>query len=87
MPAQSTQSNGRRIRVQLDRRPSDRVVTVVTGLPGDEVEIEALAKQLKAVCGTGGSVKNGRLELQGDHRDRVEAALRARGLQSKRSGG
>jgi translation initiation factor 1 len=58
----------------------------VTGLPG-EVEIEALAKQLKAACGTGGSVKNGRLELQGDHRDHVEATLRSRGLQSKRSGG
>ena len=80
-------ADGLRIRLQLDRRASGRVVTVVSGLPGSAVEIESLAKQLKAACGAGGSVKNGVLELQGDHRDRVEAALRARGRHSKRSGG
>jgi translation initiation factor 1 len=85
--AESSKTNGRHVRLQLDRRASGRLVTVVTGLPGSAAEIESLAKQLKAACGAGGSVKNGVLELQGDHRDRVEAALRARGLHSKRSGG
>jgi translation initiation factor 1 len=42
---------------------------------------------LKAACGAGGTYKDGALELQGDHRDRVEAALRTRGLRSKRTGG
>jgi translation initiation factor 1 len=75
------------IRISLDRRASDRVVTVVTGLPGSPAEVAALAKELKTACGTGGTVKDGALELQGDHRPRVEAVLDARGLRSKRSGG
>lgn len=75
------------IRLRLDRRASDRVVTVVTGLAGRPKDVAALAKALKAACGAGGTVKNGALELQGDHRDKVEAALAARGLQSKRAGG
>jgi len=75
------------IRLRLDRRASGRVVTVVTGLPGTPDEVQALARALKAACGAGGTVKDGALELQGDHRDRVEAALAARRLKSKRSGG
>ena len=75
------------IRIRLDRRASDRVVTVVTGLPGPEAAVAALARELKAACGAGGTVKDGVLELQGDHRERVEAVLAARGLRSKRSGG
>ena len=75
------------IRITLDRRASDRLVTVVTGLPGSPAEVAALAKELKTACGTGGTVKDGALELQGDHRPRVEAVLDARGLRSKRSGG
>ena len=63
------------------------MVTVVSGLPGRKAEVAELARGLKATCGAGGTVKDGVLELQGDHRDRVEAALAARGLRSKRSGG
>jgi translation initiation factor 1 len=79
--------DGGRIRIRLDRRASDRVVTVVTGLPGSPAEIAALAKALKSACGAGGTVKDGALELQGDQRDKVEAALLARSLRSKRAGG
>jgi translation initiation factor 1 len=75
------------IRLRLDRRASGRVVTVVTGLPGGAGAVAALAKALKAAAGAGGTVKGGTLELQGDHRPRVEAALAARGLKSKRIGG
>lgn len=75
------------IRIRLDRRASGRVVTVVTGLPGGSDEVTALAKALKAAAGAGGTVKDGALELQGDHRARVEQALASRGLRSKRSGG
>jgi translation initiation factor 1 len=74
------------IRLRLDRRASGRVVTVVTGLPGDPGEVADLAKALKAAAGAGGTVKGGALELQGDHRERVERALAARGWKSKRSG-
>jgi translation initiation factor 1 len=75
------------IRLRLDRRASGRVVTVVSGLPGGKAEVMELARRLKAAAGAGGTVKDGVVELQGDHRERVEAALRARGLRSKRAGG
>lgn len=76
-----------RIRLSLERRASGRVVTVVTGVPGGSPVLVALARELKAACGAGGSVKGEALELQGDHRDRVEATLAARGLKSVRAGG
>jgi translation initiation factor 1 len=75
------------IRLRLDRRASGRVVTVVSGLPGTKAEVTELARRLKAACGAGGTVKDGALELQGDQREKVEAALTERGLRSKRSGG
>ena len=75
------------VRLRLDRRASGRLVTVITGLPGRAAEVLALAKALKAAAGAGGTVKDGALELQGDHRELVEGALLARGLRSKRSGG
>jgi len=75
------------IRLHLDRRASGRLVTVVTGLPGTTAAVATLASELKAACGAGGTVKNGVLELQGDHREKVESVLSARGLKWKRSGG
>lgn len=73
------------IRLRLERRASSRLVTVVTGLP--QGQADALARELKAACGAGGTYKDGVLELQGDHRERVEHTLRGRGLASKRAGG
>jgi translation initiation factor 1 len=87
---QRTQARGagaRGIRLRLDRRAGGRVVTLVTGLPGNETEMLTLARALKSACGVGGTVKRGELQLQGDQRDSVEAALHARGLKSKRAGG
>jgi translation initiation factor 1 len=75
------------IRLRLDRRTSGRVVTVVTGLPGTDREGAALAREMRSACGTGGTFKDGAVELQGDHRERVEAFLATRGLRSKRAGG
>jgi translation initiation factor 1 len=62
-------------------------VTVVTGVPLSGVELADLAKQLKNKCGAGGTVKNGLIEIQGDHRDKVVAELQTRGWTVKRSGG
>ena len=75
------------IRLRLDRRASDRVVTCISGLPGRPAEVADLARALKSACGAGGTVKGGVVELQGDHRDAVEVFLVARGLKSKRAGG
>jgi len=81
------QPAGPGIRLRLERRASGRLATVVTGLPGNEQALLALARELKTACGAGGTLKAGVLELQGDHRDAVERALAARGLKSKRAGG
>jgi translation initiation factor 1 len=75
------------VRLRLERRASDRVVTTISGLPGGAAEVAALARALKSACGAGGTVKAGVVELQGDHRETVEAFLAARGLKSKRAGG
>jgi translation initiation factor 1 len=75
------------IRLRLDRRASGRVVTLVSGVTGTSAEVQALARELRTSCGTGGTVRDDTIELQGDHRDRVEAELSRRGLRSRRAGG
>lgn len=62
-------------------------VTVITGVPLAGPELAALGKELKKKCGTGGTVKDGVIEIQGDHRDRLVKELRSRGWTVKRSGG
>jgi translation initiation factor 1 len=62
-------------------------VTVLTGLPLPEVDLRALATRLKQKCGAGGTVKEGVIEIQGDHRDAIVAELAALGWAAKRSGG
>ena len=62
-------------------------VTVVTGVPLDEIDLKALAKELKAACGAGGTCKDGTIEVQGDHRDKLVPLLAARGWTVKRVGG
>jgi translation initiation factor 1 len=76
-------SGGKGIRLRLEARPGGRAVTLVLGLVGSEAQIAALAKELKSVCGAGGTVKDGVIELQGDHRDSAQAALAERGLKSR----
>lgn len=62
-------------------------VTVVRGVPLDAAGLVALGKQLKATCGSGGTVKDGTIEVQGDHCERVIDALKAKGFVVKRAGG
>ena len=61
-------------------------VTVVSGLALDDVALLRLGKELKAACGCGGTVKNGVIEVQGDHRERVAEELAKRGWSIKRAG-
>ncbi len=64
-----------------------KAVTVVTGLALDEAALQALSSELKRRCGSGGTVKDGVIEIQGEHRDAVVAELIRRGYAAKRSGG
>jgi translation initiation factor 1 len=62
-------------------------VTTVTGLPMSLSDIESLATQLKKRCGSGGTVREGVIEIQGDHRDVIVAELIKLGWPAKKSGG
>jgi len=64
-----------------------KTVTAIYDLPADDGANEALCKALKTRCGTGGTLKDRVIEIQGDHRDRIEALLIERGLKVKRAGG
>jgi len=62
-------------------------VTVVSGVPLAGAELELLATELKRRCGSGGTVRDGSIEIQGDHRDLLVAELGKRGWTVRRSGG
>jgi translation initiation factor 1 len=72
------------VRVGREARRASSV-TVVHGLLASE--LASVAKELKRRCGTGGTAKNGVVELQGDHRDEVVAYFSERGRRVKRAGG
>lgn len=62
-------------------------VTIVHGAPLSGAELEALGKELKGLCGAGGTIKGDTVEIQGDHRDRIVGALENKGWTVKRVGG
>lgn len=64
-----------------------KAVTLARGIPLDEAALAALGKELKAACGCGGTVKDGVVEVQGDHADKLIALLQQRGYKVKRAGG
>jgi translation initiation factor 1 len=76
------------VRVSLDTKGrKGKGVTVVKGVPLDAAALLVLGKQLKAACGSGGTVKDGQIEVQGDHCTLVMEALRKQGFTVKRAGG
>ncbi len=76
------------VRVSRDRKGrGGKTMTVLVGVPGDDAEHAALAQRLKRLCGSGGTAKDGIIEIQGDHRDKVEAELKRMGHKVKRVGG
>jgi translation initiation factor 1 len=62
-------------------------VTLISGLPLDADGLHELATKLKNRCGSGGTVKDDRIEIQGDHRETVVSELEAMGYKVKRTGG
>jgi translation initiation factor 1 len=77
-----------RLLVRLDRKGrGGKSVTLIEGLPMPVKEMEQLLKQLKTRLGAGGAMKDGCLELQGEHCEAVMAILQGMGLKPKRSGG
>ena len=68
-----------RVRIYLVKRRYGKLVTVAEGL--DTKTIASLAKKLKGICASGGTIKDGRIELQGDHLDLVKKCLNGEGYQ------
>jgi translation initiation factor 1 len=85
----STSPGARRddiVRLHRDKKGrGGKTVTIITGLP--VAQLDALARDLKRLCGSGGTVRGDTLEIQGDHRDRLLPALQARGFTVKIAGG
>ncbi|HEV2236188.1 MAG TPA: hypothetical protein VGR57_05950 [Ktedonobacterales bacterium] len=76
------------VRIALDRSGrKGKSVTAIHGLPGDDAALAQLARVLKQLAGTGGTVHNGVIELQGDHRQRIAAHLTGAGHHVKLAGG
>jgi translation initiation factor 1 len=76
------------VRLFRDRKGrGGKTVTLVTGVRGNPAALEDLATTLKRSCGCGGSVKDGTIEIQGDHRERLAAKLAELGYKVKIAGG
>ncbi|MDD2410363.1 MAG: stress response translation initiation inhibitor YciH [Candidatus Methanomethylophilaceae archaeon] len=68
------------VRISVDSRRYGKMVTVIDGIDENDINISDLAKQLKNKCAAGGTYKDGRIELQGDHKKKVKAALEEMGF-------
>ena len=76
------------VRVSRDTKGrGGKCVTLIKGVPLDATGLAALGKTLKAACGTGGTVKDGVIEIQGDHCDLIIERLKKNGWVVKRAGG
>ena len=83
--AETLMPKKQRLIVSIDRkRRAGKQVTLVTGFVGKESDLQELGRLVKSRCGTGGSVKDGEIIIQGDLRDRVVAILQSLGYGAKR---
>ena len=83
-PAARLEPSRQTARLRVERRAKGKVVTVVANLDPAGNDLVGLAATLKTRCGTGGTVKDDQIELQGQHLDTAEAALQAIGYKTRR---
>lgn len=69
--------------ISVDSRRYGKFVTVIDGIDENDIDINDLSKQLKNKCATGGTYKDGRIELQGDHKKKVKAVLEHMGFRTE----
>ena len=68
------------ITIAVDKRRYGKMMTVVEGLNPHDLDLDSLISNLKSICACGGTIKEGRIELQGDHRSKVKEALEKLGF-------
>lgn len=87
-PTPAASAQGARVRVGRETAGrGGKAVSVIRGLPLKGAELEQLAARLKKLCGAGGAVKSGCIEIQGEHRDRLVSELCRLGFEARRAGG
>jgi translation initiation factor 1 len=69
-----------KIRILTDTRRYGKIVTVVEGIDATDIDLDDLARKLKTRCAAGGTAKEGRIELQGDHKKKVKEVLEELGF-------
>ncbi len=79
--------NQQTLYIVLERIKGGKVATVVEGFRGSDDELQKLGKELKTKCGGGGTVKDGIILIQGEHRDKVITYLNSLGYKTKKKGG
>jgi translation initiation factor 1 len=69
-----------KITIQMDKRRYGKMMTIIYGIDEHDLDIHALITQLKSKCACGGTIKDGKIELQGDHRNKVKETLEKMGF-------
>ncbi|MBN2482121.1 MAG: translation initiation factor [Bacteroidales bacterium] len=85
--AETLPANRQQLRIWIESKGrKGKTVTIVKGFVGRNDDLEMLAKELKTICGSGGSVKDGAILIQGNFRDKINDHLNERGYQARKAG-
>jgi translation initiation factor 1 len=71
------------VKISTDSRRYGKVVTIVDGIDSNDIDIDDLARKLKTKCAAGGTAKDGKIELQGEHKKKVQQALEEMGFKTE----
>ena len=83
IPSEEIAREQQTVRISIDSRRYGKTVTVIDGIDENDIDTGDLAKQLKNRCAAGGTCKDGRIELQGDHKKKVKAVLEEMGFRTE----
>lgn len=72
-----------KVRISTDSRRYGKTVTVIEGIDSNDIDIDDLARTLKTKCAAGGTAKDGRIELQGEHKKKVQRTLEEMGFKTE----